>query len=66
MSHVPAVLVELLLAFVVSSSAIFALLRLAAVPFPLFAVLQITFVWTLVVFVALRAGEGPIEFESAL
>ncbi|KAJ7445558.1 hypothetical protein B0H11DRAFT_1930552 [Mycena galericulata] len=49
------VLGELFVAFSASSLMVLALLQLAAVPFPLLAVIEINFICTLVVFAALRA-----------
>ncbi|KAJ7448954.1 hypothetical protein FB451DRAFT_1288217 [Mycena latifolia] len=58
-------LLDLFVAFTVSSLAIFALLRVAGVSFPLLAMLQITAGWTLVVFAAMRSlgwvHRPPIE-----
>ncbi|KAJ7146705.1 hypothetical protein C8R44DRAFT_758013, partial [Mycena epipterygia] len=49
------ILFELVLGFSSASVLVLAILRLAAVDFPLLAALQITFVWTLVVYAAMRA-----------
>ncbi|KAJ7745898.1 hypothetical protein DFH07DRAFT_1063080 [Mycena maculata] len=58
MTQVPPVVLilgELFIAFSTSSLIVLAILRLAAPHFPLLVAVQITFVYTLIVFAALRA-----------
>lgn len=49
------ILCELAVGFSAASLLVLGVLRVAAVDFPLLATLQITFVWTLVVYATMRA-----------
>lgn len=56
-------LLELLFVFKFSALTIVLILRLVGAPFPVHAVLKITFVWTLVVYAALRAYDALPSFR---
>jgi hypothetical protein len=61
MSHILAILLELAIAFSISTSVIIALLRFAEVAFPLELLLRITGGWTLVAFAVLRAIQSRLD-----